>query len=542
MSSPLRCAAYTRKSTDEGLEQDFNSLQAQREACEAFIRSQRSEGWILIPDSYDDGGISGGTMERPALKRLMAHIEEKRIDVVVVYKVDRLTRSLSDFSRMVDLFDRHGVSFVAVTQQFNTTTSMGRLTLNVLLSFAQFEREVTAERIRDKIAASKKKGIWMGGPLPRGYRVEDRKLMVVPEQAALVRQIYDRYLACSGVRELAVTLQREGVAIRKEFGALDGSALGRGALHWLLKNPIYAGLIAHKGTTYPGQHEAIIERSVWDAVQKKLCEQKTYGDRPRHSRNDSPLKGKLFDDQARPLVPYARSKKGKRYRYYASHSDDRDEASLSSKPQSHWKLSAPDIERRVVDIAKDMIADETVIARAVLKAGLSTADLEALLKKMRAATHQDLLTWTERITLYPYRVAATLRLPESEIRLERAVNVVMKRCGIERRVVIAPETQPAGPPNPQILKALRVGQRFWANLSSDHPLSAVEFARQEGIDNRYVGRALSLAFLAPDIVERLVSGHHPCDWTAERLLRADSLDMDWGKQREGMGFTEIQVR
>jgi site-specific DNA recombinase len=264
----LRCAIYTRKSSEEGLEQDFNSLHAQREACEAYIRSQQGEGWRLRKTAYNDGGLSGATMERPALKQLLADIEEGLVDVVVVYKVDRLTRSLSDFARMVEIFDGHQVSFVAVTQQFNTTTSMGRLTLNVLLSFAQFEREVTGERIRDKIAASKRKGMWMGGLVPLGYEVRDRQLVMVESEAATVKHIFRRYCELGSVRLLKEDLDRDGLRSKLRI-ARNGSRSGeksfsRGALYTLLRNPIYVGEIRHKGARYPGQHHPIVERSIWD--------------------------------------------------------------------------------------------------------------------------------------------------------------------------------------------------------------------------------------------------------------------------------------
>jgi len=269
-----RCAVYTRKSSEEGLEQDFNSLHAQREACEAFIRSQRGEGWRLIETAYDDGGLSGGTLDRPALQHLFADIAQHRVDTVVVYKVDRLTRSLMDFAKIVELFDRHRVSFVAVTQQFNTTTSMGRLTLNILLSFAQFEREVIGERVRDKIAASKKKGMWMGGVAPLGYAIEHRKLVVLPSEAGTVRRIFDRYRELGSVRLLKQELDKQGIRSKRRAdrnGALSGGQLfSRGALYALLSNPIYIGEIAHKGARYPGQHEAVLEREIWDGVQAQL--------------------------------------------------------------------------------------------------------------------------------------------------------------------------------------------------------------------------------------------------------------------------------
>src|SRR5215469_859884 len=269
-----RCAVYTRKSSEEGLEQNFNSLHAQREACEAFIKSQASEGWKLVRAGYDDGGLSGGTMERPALKRLLADIGEGRIDVVVTYKVDRLTRSLADFAKMVELFDAHGVSFVAVTQQFNTTTSMGRLTLNVLLSFAQFEREVTGERIRDKIAASKRKGIWMGGTVPLGYDLRQRRLVINQAEAQLVRQIYQRYLELGSVRLLKLELDQRGVVsklrLSRRGSSSGGKSFSRGALYELLSNPIYLGEVRHKRERHRGQHEAILECQTWEQVQQRL--------------------------------------------------------------------------------------------------------------------------------------------------------------------------------------------------------------------------------------------------------------------------------
>src|SRR5882762_4453228 len=269
-SQPRRCAIYTRKSSEEGLEQDFNSLQAQREACEAFIKSQHGEGWRLVRAAYDDGGFSGGTMERPALQRLLADIRDRVIDVIVVYKVDRLTRSLADFAKMVELFDAHAVSFVAVTQQFNTTSSMGRLTLNVLLSFAQFEREVTGERIRDKLAASKQKGMWMGGLVPLGYDVIERLLVVNQTEAETVREIFRRYLELGSVRPLMEDLNRRGirskVRVAENGNQSGGNLFFRGALYELLSNPIYIGEIRHKGVCHPGLHESIVDRKLWDAT------------------------------------------------------------------------------------------------------------------------------------------------------------------------------------------------------------------------------------------------------------------------------------
>ena len=272
----VRCAIYTRKSTEEGLEQAFNSLDAQRESCAAYIASQKHEGWTALPDRYDDGGFSGGSIERPALQALLGDVQAGKIDVVVVYKVDRLTRALADFARIVTIFDAAGVSFVSVTQAFNTTTSMGRLTLNVLLSFAQFEREVTAERIRDKIAASKAKGMWMGGTVPIGYRVEHRKLVPVPDEAALVRRIFERYLALGSVSRLKTELDQAAIRtpLRQhgDGGQSGGAAFSRGKLYVLLANPVFIGRIRHKDAVHPGQHAAILDESLWQAVQDKLAD------------------------------------------------------------------------------------------------------------------------------------------------------------------------------------------------------------------------------------------------------------------------------
>jgi DNA invertase Pin-like site-specific DNA recombinase len=274
---PIRCAIYTRKSTEEGLEQDFNSLDAQREACEAYVTSQKAEGWIALAGRYDDGGYSGGTLERPALKRLLAEIEAGSIDVVVVYKIDRLSRSLMDFSKLVELFDRKSVTFVSVTQSFNTTTSMGRLTLNVLLSFAQFEREVTGERIRDKIAASKRKGIWMGGLPPLGYDVGNRKLVVNSSEAETVQRIFRRYLELGCVRLVCDDLAAHGtVSKQRTFPngkTRGGVALDRSAVGAILKNRVYIGLTTHKDAAYRGEHEPIVTQELFDAVQKRLAEQ-----------------------------------------------------------------------------------------------------------------------------------------------------------------------------------------------------------------------------------------------------------------------------
>jgi len=308
----LRCAVYTRKSSEEGLEQEFNSLHAQREACEAFIASQRSEGWVLVRDQYDDGGISGGTLERPGLKRLMADIEDGLVDVVVVYKIDRLSRSLADFAKLVEVFDRNGVTFVSVTQSFNTTTSMGRLTLNILLSFAQFEREVTAERIRDKVAASRKKGMWMGGVPPFGYRVENRKLLVDEPPAAHVRWIFARFLEIGSCTLLAREVSARGL------GTPRGNRIDKKYLYRMLSNRAYIGEAVHKGESYPGEHDAIIDRETWDRVHAIL--QESPRKRAARTRAETPalLKGLLFGPDGAAFSPTHTRKDGRLYRYYVS--------------------------------------------------------------------------------------------------------------------------------------------------------------------------------------------------------------------------------
>jgi DNA invertase Pin-like site-specific DNA recombinase len=352
-----RCAVYTRKSSEEGLDMEFNSLDAQREACENYIASQRAEGWLLVPDHYDDGGISGGTLERPALKRLLADIEAGRVDVVVVYKIDRLSRSLMDFAKLVDVFDRNEVTFVSITQSFNTTTSMGRLTLNILLSFAQFEREVIGERIRDKFAASRKKGMWMGGWAPLGYRVENRKLVIDEVEAEKVRWIFTRYAQTGSVTTVVKELTAEGFVNRY------GQSLDKGRLYKLLNNRVYFGEAVHKGTAYPGEHEAIVDRRLWDKVHAVMAE----GARAKAgcSRAQTPalLKGILFDAEGRAMSP-SHTRKGQRlYRYYVSQSVIRgtDANETTSSPDLITRVPAGDVEAAVMDQLRVMLRSPEVI-------------------------------------------------------------------------------------------------------------------------------------------------------------------------------------
>lgn len=344
----LRCAIYTRKSSEEGLEQDFNSLHAQREACEAYVTSQRHEGWTALSARYDDGGYSGGSMLRPGLVRLLADIQSGLIDVVVVYKVDRLTRSLTDFARIVETFDANNASFVSVTQAFNTTSSMGRLTLNVLLSFAQFEREVTTERIRDKIAASKRKGIWMGGVVPLGYRVAKRKLLIDEVEATTVRMIFALYREKRSIVATAATLRQRGILTRlrpRSNGTSGGIPFDRGALQAILRNRIYIGEIIHKGVHHPGEHQPILDQATFEAVQKILNAQFSGEGRSPH-RMGSLLTGCIFDSAGNRMTPSHASKKGVRYRYYISGALIEGQPEQAGTPA---RISAPVIEQLVVD-------------------------------------------------------------------------------------------------------------------------------------------------------------------------------------------------
>src|SRR4051812_41172678 len=349
----LRCAVYTRKSSEEGLEQEFNSLDAQREACEAYVASQRAEGWLLVADRHDDGGFSGGTLERPALQRLLADIEDGRVDVVVVYKIDRLSRSLMDFARLVEVFDRTGATFVSVTQSFNTTTSMGRLTLNVLLSFAQFEREGIGERIRDKFAASRAKGMWMGGWAPLGYDVKERKLVLNEAEAETVRMVFERFVKIGSATALALALRREGVTTKQR------KLVNKGSLYKLLNNRIYVGEAVHKGQSYPGEHAAIIDRALWDKVHAIM------GESPRkrasNTRAQTPalLKGLMFAADGSAMSPTHTRRRGRLYRYYVSQSVIRGGGSGCAVS----RVPAGEIERAVVDEVRTLLRSPEIVVR-----------------------------------------------------------------------------------------------------------------------------------------------------------------------------------
>src|SRR5260221_5614342 len=452
-----RCAIYTRKSSEEGLDQDFNSLQAQREACEAFIKSQAGEGWRLVKTAYDDGGLSGATMERPALQRVLGDINQGLIDVVVVYKVDRLTRSLADFAKMVEVFDAHGASFVAVTQQFNTTTSMGRLTLNVLLSFAQFEREVTGERIRDKIAASKRKGMWMGGFVPLGYDVCDRRIVIDEREAETVRYIFRRYQELGCVRLLKEDLDRRGVVSKRRTSksgiASGGHSFSRGALYALLSNPIYVGEIRHKNLRHPGQHQAIMDRTVWERTQQQLQEHRVRAKSHDTGHEKSPLIGRLFDENGDGRTPSHARKEERKYRYYVSRNFP---AQGLAPSRVGWRLPARELEGRVAAAAGEMLGDESAVLEAAQKTDINSSQVDRVLHAARTWRHRlqseaeqtsAIGALVDRVELRSDGIRVSIKLPiagaeksraqlPAQVAIARSFPMQLKRRGVDFRLVV----------------------------------------------------------------------------------------------------------
>jgi site-specific DNA recombinase len=558
----IRCAIYTRKSSEEGLEQDFNSLDAQREACEAFILSQRHEGWIALSDMYDDGGISGATMERPALKRLFADIEADRIDTVVVYKVDRLTRSLGDFAKMVEVFDRRGVSFVSITQQFNTTTSMGRLTLNMLLSFAQFEREVTSERIRDKIAASKKKGMWMGGFVPLGYDVKERKLVINHREAETVRHIYRRYAALGSVWALKEELDRDRIVSKMRVDGLGrssgGTSLARGALYLILQNPIYRGQIVHKEASFPGEHEALVDDELWDEVQRTLAENRV--ERFNRSAQPSLLAGLIYDDVGERMTPSHANKNGTRYRYYVSQrlvTGSRRNASRGRR------VPAGDLESLVEDRLRQFLGCEADVFAAT-EAGTGDAnehmaivagaadlarrwpDLEPAGKRAVLTTlvdRIDLLRETLEIRIRPGRLPAVpsdrgdppdrMRPADSDQRtITFTVPARLKRTGMETRLLIDGAGGGARrKPDNSIYRLLAQAYRYNEMVMRNGGKTMAELAAEAGVGGSYFTRILRLSFLAPEIVKAILRDRHPIELTAKRLANDIRIPREWTQQR-----------
>jgi site-specific DNA recombinase len=548
--APKRCAIYTRKSSEEGLEQNFNSLHAQRQACEAFVKSQAGEGWRLTKTAYDDGGFSGATMERPALKTLLAHVKAKRIDVVVVYKVDRLTRSLADFAKIVEVFDAHGVSFVAVTQQFNTTTSMGRLTLNVLLSFAQFEREVTGERIRDKIAASKQKGMWMGGVPPLGYGLRDSRLVVNKAEAETVRLIFRLYLELKTVRRVKEQLDRRSIVSKqwRSRGSVrhGGFPFGRGALYHLLANPIYTGEIRHKSITYQGQHEAIVERATWRRVQEILSKKAAHPRGQTVRRSAGVLTGKLFDESGEPLYSCWAKKGRRRYRYLVSKRLIRGTAQPDDRG---WRLPAERTEQAVIVGVRRILSDRGALASTLKAFGFVAAELKQAVatidskveSSQKVETVEDLSPLIERVELKRHGMQITLNLRAflsadrfpaggTNLRMTRLVPLQMRRRGIETRLVIPGDEVAVPRTDPALLRALARGYQWFAELAAGATVSTREIATREGVSDSYVRHLVPLALLAPSIVESICAGRQGVCLSAERLKTQVGLPIEWDAQ------------
>ena len=558
-----RCAIYTRKSSEEGLEQSFNSLDAQYEACASYIASQRHEGWRLLPERYDDGGYSGGNMERPALALLLEAIDAGKVDLIVVYKIDRLTRSLMDFARLVDRFDRHAVSFVSVTQAFNTTTSMGRLTLNVLLSFAQFEREVTGERIRDKIAASKRKGMWMGGTVPMGYFSKDRKLAVDPLGAELVVHLFERYLALGSVAALKEELDAKGIVSHvrtsKAGHIQGGKPYSRGALYLLLKNRTYRGDIPHKGDWHPGEHEAIVPEALWDKVQAQLELQRNERKLGTRTKEASLLAGMVVDGEGQRLTPSHTAKGGKRYRYYLRRRSNSPSGPAKDAWTDRMCVPAHDLERLVTGEWKKLLR----CADLDLTLEVGEPDLS---QSIRAAARNLAKGWSERtlpqqrkgllavgiqvrvfadhveMALIPGRLAALLleqpvSLPRKQLTEPRAcvrtIDARVVRLYGEKRILEPDEPLQAEARRPMqeaLLKAIAQGRKWHEDLVSGEASSFRIIARRAKVSETHVVRILRCAWLAPDLIEQLIEGRASPEFSLVSVKK--HFTASWEIQRE----------
>ncbi len=560
----IRCAIYTRKSSEEGLEQSFNSLDAQREACQAYILSQRQEGWRAINADYDDGGYSGGSMERPGLKRLMSDIEARKVDTVVVYKVDRLTRSLADFAKMVEAFDARGVSFVSVTQQFNTTSSMGRLTLNVLLSFAQFEREVTGERIRDKIAASKRKGMWMGGMVPLGYDLKDRHLIINEKEAEHVREIFKLYLEFGCVKKLKASLDKRGVRskirVSRSGNSSGGTAYSRGALYKILQNRIYLGEIPHKGQSYPGEHAAIVDRELWERVRILMAENVRSRRHGTNASAPSLLRGLLYDGDGNRFTPSHAVKRGKRYRYYVSQRVIKDAASASAQP---GRIPARELEKLVLSKLESFFSsadqvvsafasasDELGITQTLIESargnskrleGNSPSILSEMLEAIvgRIVVHQSSVEiQLDRAKLRAQLLGPHITDPQAQNEtndlnqepLTLTIETKLKRCGGEMRLIIPSQSADRAPGTamPALIKAISRAHDWVRQIIAGEYRDQRAIAVATGLNERYVSRVIQSAFLAPEIVEAIVKGRQAPETTLATLL--DDIPLSWAEQ------------
>jgi site-specific DNA recombinase len=558
----IRCAIYTRKSSDDGLEQEFNSLDAQYEACVAYVASQRHEGWKLIPDRYDDGGLSGGTMDRPGLQRLLAAIDAGRIGMVVVYKIDRLTRSLADFARLVERLEATGCSFVSVTQAFNTSSSMGRLTLNVLLSFAQFEREVTAERIRDKIAASKKKGLWMGGAVPLGYdrptdQTAARVLQINAVEARTVRSLFTLYADLGSLRLTQEAALAQGLSPRKADHLPDRPAepittFSNGQLHYLLTNPVYRGLIRHRGAIHPGQHAPIIDAVLWDQVQAGLQANaaRQRGRAMAHGRATghptatatdepaAPLLGRLFDETGDRLTPSHTNRHNRRFRYYVSR-----RLILGKTDPTGWRLPAKALEQTALETLRRHLracANHHDLVRAP---DASQADqIAAALQEVSTSADARLWPLIAEVRIAPGTLTIALdlvfvaavagvdaaMLNPASMRLEQPFQ--RRRRGVETRIVTG---SPRPQADPVLQQNLARAHRWAAQVRAGK--SITDIARREGHAESYVRTRLTLAFLAPGIQRAILGGTIGPEWTTDRILQAH-LPLDWAEQTRRIGL------
>jgi DNA invertase Pin-like site-specific DNA recombinase len=532
LAKAVRCAIYTRVSTDQGLDQEFNSLDAQYEASSAYIKSQAHAGWTLIRSRYDDGGYSGGSTDRPDLQKLLDDIRSRKIDVIVVYKVDRLTRSLADFAKLVELFDAHGVSFVSVTQQFNTTTSMGRLTLNVLLSFAQFEREVTSERIRDKIAASKRKGLWVGGPLPLGYHMKNGKVAVIEEEAERVRMIYRRYLELGAVNALVRDLRERNIRTKARLLATGatrgGAAFGRGSLFYLLRNRFYIGEVTYKDEILPGEQPAIMERVLFDEVQQRLTDQWTTKCKVRNA-SDHLLTGLLFDDAGHRMVPTHATKANLRYRYYVSMPHLHGESKTASVG-SVSRVPAADIEDVVVKS---------------LEAYLIAQKEEPAFGAAHVSNREAILQHVARIDVWKDRLTIRLRSADeeeiSEVADDPSLSVPWQKPPSRRaREILLPHGVPKAEVRPtrierraRVVSAIARGRDWLDEILSGAVTDVEQIASRQKCSARQVNMTISLAFLAPDLVRAAVEGRLPRGIGVERLRDAPA---QWSHQFEALGL------
>ena len=550
----LRCAVYTRVSTDSGLEQDFNSLDNQREASEAYIKSQADEGWKLVRERYDDGGFSGGSMERPALQKLLDDVRARKIDVIVVYKVDRLTRSLADFAKLVDLFDAHGVSFISVTQAFNTTTSMGRLTLNMLLSFAQFEREITGERIRDKVAASKRKGIWMGGAVPLGYRVEDRALHVVEDEAEFVRSLFRRYLELGSVVRLKTALDAEKICspvrTSRSGRRTGGAPISRGHLYWILSNPIYVGRLRHKGQIHDGLHPAIVDVEIWERVQQRLASQ-TQPRRSPQPDDHSFLVGKLYDDRGNRMGASHASKGERRWRYYVSR------AALSGR----WKetgsvvrIPAPEIENLIINaVGSHLTARANAIDGCHFERGGGRGDYaitqhESGRMRRDQPGKNDVRNAIDCVTVSATRIEIVLNESIVGEGRDRVLTLPWTQASSRRRREIIQGVGEAQRPlramrtkaRDGFVRALRDARRWLDELLIDPAQTIESLAMREHKSERSIRMTVSLAFVSPALAEAALEGRLPRGFSVKRLT---DLPMLWSEQWRAVGLREpIQVR